>query len=214
MECPACGSNMRDEARVCLACGEVVRKKVAATDRLEVAPAGVPYWIALESSRQPEVAVGAGRPGRALAFLVDATILGLIGWAVVAAFGETSMSVSPSGEYNIDWVVAAPLFVLQTAYFVVFPATKWQATPGKRLVGLTIVDLDARPITVVQSIARYGLQQGWLLIGVPLTIFGVSFSPWALFPFVAVIAVAVAFWMLCTNGRSPWDWMARTKVVE
>ncbi|MGE3073984.1 MAG: RDD family protein [Dehalococcoidia bacterium] len=214
MECTACGSKMRDEARVCLSCGEVVRKKVAPADRLEVAPAGVPHWIALDTSPRREVVLGAGRPARALALIFDATVLGLLGWALVAAIGGTSMRVTTEGEYHIDWWVAGPLLAIQTAYFVIFPATKWQGTPGKRLVSLRIVDLDENPINIIQSLVRYVFQQIWLVVGVPLTVLGVSFSPWALFPFVAVIAVGVAFWMLCNNGRSPWDWMAGTKVVE
>ena len=213
MECSACGSKLRDEARVCLACGEVIRKKVAASDRLQVAPAGVPHWIALDTAPRREAVLGAGRPGRGLAFLIDATLLGLLGWAVVSAFGS-NMRVTADGDYSIDWWVALPLLIVQTAYFVVFPATKWQGTPGKRLLSLRIVDMEENPITIFQSISRYVLQQVCLWVGVPLAILAVSFSPWAILPFMAVGAVAVALWMLCANGRSPWDWLAGTKVVE
>ncbi len=213
MECSACGSKLRDEARVCLSCGEVIRPTVAASDRLQVAPAGVPHWVALDTSPRRDVVLGAGRLGRGLAFLVDATILGLFGWAVVAAFGS-SMRVTSDGQYHIDWWITLPLLVVQTGYFVVFPATRWQGTPGKRLVGLQIVDMDENPITIFQSISRYVLQQVCLWVGIPITIFAVSFSPFAILPFMAVGAVAVALWMLCANGRSPWDWLAGTKVVE
>ena len=43
MDCSGCGSAMRDDARVCLSCGEVVRRKIAPADRLQAVPAGVPH---------------------------------------------------------------------------------------------------------------------------------------------------------------------------
>jgi len=67
MNCPACGSNLRDEARACLACGELIRRNVTPTDRLEAAPVGVPTWFAFEGRNPEETLYGAGRLARILA---------------------------------------------------------------------------------------------------------------------------------------------------
>ena len=215
MECPGCGSDLRDGARACLSCGEVVRRKVAPADRLVAVPAGVPAWVALEATPSGEVNFGAARLARILALLVDAVILGIAGWLLSTALGRTPLEISTDGEYAADWRVLIPALVAQAAYYIVFPATKWLGTPGKRLLGLRIVDMDDRPISIFQSVMRFAFQQLWLWVGVPLAVYAVTFSPWAaIFPFVACVAVAVAFWMICANGRSPWDWMAGTKVVD
>lgn len=216
MECPACGSSMRDDQRICLACGEMVKKRVAASDRLQAAPAGVPHWIAFEGRTPDQPSVyGAGRPGRLLALIIDLVILGAAAFAISLVAGAQTVTLVPEAVPALDWWVLGPLLAVQTAYYVVFPASKWQATPGKRLLGMRIVNMDNEPISIFQSVMRFLFQQAWLFVGVPLTLIGVSHSPWAaILPFAAVIATAVAFWMLCANGRSPWDWMAGTRVVD
>lgn len=215
MRCKACGSNLRDGARICLACGEMVKGKVAAGDRLEAAPAGVPSWIALKAPANAEVSFGAGRLQRLLAYVADSLILGGAGWLLALPFGGLDVAVTSEGRVEgVDLRLLVPLLVVQCGYFILFAASQWQGTPGKRLMGLRITTLEDGPLTIFSSVGRFLYQQLWLLVGFPLTLYAVSFSPWAIFPFVACIATAVAVWILCGNGRSPWDWMAGTKVVE
>jgi len=215
MECPSCGLQVREEARACLSCGEILRKKVAPTERIQ-AVAGVPTWFALDTSRTPESVYGAGRLERILALFIDSLIVGLAMLLLIVALGGGTLSfeVNLGGESTADWRFI-PVLALQAAYYIIFPATRWSATPGKKLLGLRIVDMDEQPISFFQSLVRVFFQQFWLWVGIPLALVGVSHSPWAgLIPCLAVIAVAVALWMLCANGRSPWDYMAGTKVVD
>jgi uncharacterized RDD family membrane protein YckC len=215
MHCPACGSNLRDEARACLACGELIRRKVTPTDRLEAAPIGVPTWFAFEGRKPDETLYGAGRLARIFAAVVDGIILSIVVSFITFLAGPTFEANLDSREFTIHWPVFIAVTALQAAYYIAFPATRWQGTPGKKLLGLRILDLDDRPIGVLQSAMRFVFQQLWFWVGIPLAVVAVSFSPWgAIFPLLAVLAVAVAFWMLCNNGRSPWDYMAGTKVVD
>jgi uncharacterized RDD family membrane protein YckC len=215
MSCPSCGSTLRDDARICLACGEVIRARVAAGERLAPAAAGVPAWIAFEDRPREEVVYGAGRPARVLAAIIDGLILGGFGWAVTVLSGTAAVDADLHGNVTVHWWVLAPILVVQALYYSAFPASALQGTPGKKLLGLRITDLDDQRLTIFQSALRYVFQKSWLLVVIPLTFIGVSNSPYAaLLPLVAVIAMGVAFWMLCANGRSPWDWMAGTKVVE
>ncbi len=211
---------MRDGARICLSCGEMVRTPVATGDRLAPAAAGVPSWIAFEP-RHPNALTlyPAGRLQRIVAALVDGLVISVVAWIVGLALGEAVATVETRGglevEYAVNWRALVPLLVFQCAYYVAFPATSLQGTPGKKLLGLRITTLEEGQLNIFQSAMRFVFQQAWLIVGVPLTLVGVSNSPWAgLFPFLAVIATGVAFWVLCGNGRSPWDWMASTRVVE
>ena len=215
MNCPACGSNLRDEARACLACGELIRRKVTPSDRLEAAPAGVPAWFAFEGREPAETLYGAGRLARILAAVVDGIILAIVVSLITFLAGPTFDADLDSREYTIHWPVFIAVTALEAAYYIAFPATRWQGTPGKKLLGLRILDVDDRPIGVLQSAMRFVFQQLWFWVGLPLALVAVAYSPWAaIFRFLAFIAVAVALWMLCNNGRSPWDYMAGTKVVD
>lgn len=44
---------------------------------------------------------------------------------------------------------------LAALYFIGFEASAWQATPGKRLLGIRVSDLDGHRISVGQSSARF-----------------------------------------------------------
>jgi uncharacterized RDD family membrane protein YckC len=92
----------------------------------------------------------------------------------------------------------------QVAYHVVFPVTRWQGTPGKKLLGLRITGLDGERINICQSFMRHlGFSVFWWLM-VPLM----------LFIGVLVLAVPIAALWLMGDGRSPWDSMAGTRVVD
>jgi len=68
--------------------------------------------------------------------------------------------------------VSAALYVLQWPYFAGFEASPWQATPGKRLLGLAVTDGDGRRVSLARATGRYAgkilsellLALGYLLI--------------------------------------------------
>lgn len=206
MECSACGSSMRNEARVCLACGEIVRKKVAASDRLTAVPAGVPHWIAFDAPPAGQALFyPASRIQRTFAVLVDVVILGLVGYLFGAATGGEPARLNANGTVSYDLWLLIPLLAFNALYAIVFPATAWQGTPGKKLIGLRIVTPEHEQISIFQSTARWGCQ---------LVCFGVVFPLAAMVALVGCIAVPIAFLILMGNGRSPWDAMAGTQVVD
>ena len=204
MNCPACGSNVREDARVCLACGEVLRAKVARAERLEVAPAGVPGWAAFEPRPAThQASYPASRLQRIMAALVDAAILAVPAFALAAVTGHGPWRGSLSGGIEIDWLWSAILMALNAGYFIGFPASSWQGTPGKRFLGLRIVTLEGEPITLVQSVGRWASQQ---------VVFGVFIPLAMMVALLGCIAVPVAILILCGDGRSPWDRLAGTMV--
>ena len=51
----------------------------------------------------------------------------------------------------------AVLPVILVAYFAGFPLTKWQATPGKRLMGMKITSLGGEKIGAIRSLLRFAI---------------------------------------------------------
>jgi uncharacterized RDD family membrane protein YckC len=47
------------------------------------------------------------------------------------------------------------LFVMMWVYYALFEASKWQATPGKRLLRLYVTDMMGQPITFWRASLRY-----------------------------------------------------------
>lgn len=209
MTCPNCGSKLRDEARVCLECGEVVRAKVAASARL--APesvAGVPGWMAFEGRKPAEVQIGAGRVPRFFAYALDSVILGMVIIPVYLALsGQTlELILRPDGTFDLNWPAWAAVWAIQAAYWVVLTSSKLQGTLGKKMVGLRVVSGDSfDPVGLPQSIIRFGVQLLFLGIALPLTVLVVPF---------AIVAVPIALVIIVGGGSSPWDSVAGTRVIE
>lgn len=209
MQCSGCGSNLRDDARICLSCGEMVRPKVAPSDRLEAVPAGVPAWIAFEARKDETIDYPASRVSRVIAFIIDSLLISFVTTGVYLATAEkdSTFAVSDAGtSFDLGipiWALVA-MFLLQALYYIVPPATAMQATPGKKLLGMRIVNLEGERIGIVQSLVRFVCYSVFWWVAVPLTLFIGVFA----------LAVPVAVLFLMGEGRSPWDVMAGTKVVD
>jgi uncharacterized RDD family membrane protein YckC len=121
------------------------------------AATGPQYAGPLDSVPQP-AAIGAVRlyAGfwlRLAAYLLDAMILS-VGSGVVG-FVLGLVAVVATGRV-LDPVVGGLVgFVLAVAYYVYFTQGKWQATPGKRLLGIYIVRTDGARISAGLGLGRY-----------------------------------------------------------
>lgn len=205
MTCPSCGSNLRDDARICLSCGEMVRAKVAPAERMQTAPAGVPSWIALDAQANGRpVSYPASRLQRIVAAGVDAVVIAIPLVLLGLASGQSVAAVDETGRLTMNWLWFAVTVGLQAGYFIGFAASSWQGTPGKRFMGLRIVTLEQEPIGLSQSIGRWVCQQIVFAVVIPLAMMVALFG---------AIAVPIAILILCGDGRSPWDRMAGTMVV-
>lgn len=222
MTCPNCGSNMRDGARICLECGEVVRAKVApgsavVADRI----AGVPSWIALETEKARSIDMGAGRAPRFFAYALDCIILGMV---IVPAYlfltgGSLDATVSRDGSVDLNvraWIGA---WIIQALYAIVLPASELQATPGKKMVGLRIVNASTGQRANIGQTTIRAVAQALFLGGLPLVAFGMIAGS-AVFPQLAIlslllpITIPAALIILVGGGSSPWDAVAGTRVLE
>ncbi|WP_223700927.1 RDD family protein [Sutcliffiella deserti] len=77
---------------------------------------------------------------RVLALIIDGVIIGAISYLLGALSGVE------------DYVFSSILGLL---YYIIMPVTNLQATLGKSVLGLKIIDLEGEKISVGQSIGRY-----------------------------------------------------------
>ena len=104
-------------------------------------PEGVPITIRL-----------ADRSTWAAAFLIDILILGL---AVVILFLTFGLTLRPGGPAL--WVISGVtifVFLLRSFYFMYFEMRWRGATPGKRMMGLKVIDRRGGQLTTEAVIAR------------------------------------------------------------
>ncbi len=86
------------------------------------------------------------------AYLIDFVIMIPVAFIIFAVTG-TSFSEAAAGASTS--VTDLLNFVVGIAYFVGFESSSWQATPGKKALGLIVTDSNGSRITVPRAIGRY-----------------------------------------------------------
>lgn len=100
----------------------------------------------------------AGFGRRMAAWLID----GVIAWALQIAVGAwlaaLLMPVAEHGEAGagagLEVIVVVSSLLVGWLYWVGFEASGWQATPGKRLLGMAVVRTDGRQLSVGRALLR------------------------------------------------------------
>lgn len=90
---------------------------------------------------------------RALASLLDSfvTLLVVVPVIVLATMGW-AIAYNDAAATGIAFIVNA---VAGWLYFALFESGRWQATPGKRMLGIRVTDLAGRPISFGRASGRY-----------------------------------------------------------
>ena len=137
-----------------------------------------------------------GKLERAFAYLLD-TILVIVPSLIVANM------LQPTGLSVIG------AFACNAAYYVGFTASRWQATPAKRLLGLYVIRTDGRPLSYRDATERF---LAFLLPNLPMY---ASFIPEAVAP--ALTMALCLYWyvpILITPDRAGYhDQLCHTRVV-
>jgi uncharacterized RDD family membrane protein YckC len=108
----------------------------------------------------------AGPLPRAGAYLLDMLLRILVMIVVGIGMGIAGIAIGDriaSGMFLVTW------FLLDWFYPVIFECGKHGATPGKRVVGLKVVQASGSPITIGQAIVRNFLR---FIDGMPLFTYG------------------------------------------
>lgn len=92
-----------------------------------------------------------GRTERLLANLVDTIILFLPASLVAALTAGTDANGNPT----VAPVSLLVVFCVNLIYYTAFTSGPWQATPGKRLLGLYVIRADRRSLTQRDALERF-----------------------------------------------------------
>jgi len=138
-------------------------------------------------------------PNRAIAYIIDAIILGIVNLVVFAVLAGVGLGVLSGLTYNYfaGLVLAVVSLVVSGAYFI-YTWTAMRGTVGMKALGMQIGNSnDGKTLTQDQAIRR------WIALGAP---FGIAqaFNP---FPGIGLLIGLVAFgwfiYLLWTTYSSP-----------
>lgn len=164
MYCSKCGANVPANATFCSACGQPTGAGAPVAD----IPAGG-YGSAVGAASVAVAAPTVKYAGfwlRFVAFIIDVIILGFIGLIVTLPF----MGSLPFGAFMHGHPMSpeefAPFagglgrvallrFVINWLYYALFESSAWQATIGKKALGLTVTDIEGRRIGFGRATGRF-----------------------------------------------------------
>jgi uncharacterized RDD family membrane protein YckC len=151
--CRRCGQELTEGVRACASCGELVG---------DHPPTSEPELAATARPAVRRSVVYAGFWLRAVAYLIDVVLLTMVGGMAIL------MPLLAKGAIPADkpWflvteqtrqVIAIQLLfnMVSWLYFASFESSVWQATPGKRILGLIVVDLAGRRISFARASGRF-----------------------------------------------------------
>jgi uncharacterized RDD family membrane protein YckC len=132
---------------------------------------------------------------RAAAYFLDTATLGFVLGATVLGPILRNNHVGPSVQdawkfYTGDSPQATALLLLiqlvSWLYFAAFESSPWQATPGKKVMGLRVTDLEGRRLSFLRASGRYfGKIVSWLLFGIGFAMAGFTEKKQALHDMLA-----------------------------
>jgi uncharacterized RDD family membrane protein YckC len=146
--CGKCGAQLAGDAEKCPNCGE------------PAAPASAPSGFVVK----PRPAVKfAGFWLRFVALLIDSVILGILTIPIlvtpIANNLGTDFSFDNYLKFMTGWsrpAIALKLLMnlIILLYCAAFESSAWQASPGKKVLGLYVTDLDGKRISLIRAAAR------------------------------------------------------------
>jgi uncharacterized RDD family membrane protein YckC len=164
MFCPKCGSVVVEGTLFCAACGQTV----AGVSGAPIGSAPVASQTATASARRPVAYAGFWL--RFMAILIDSIVVGagarILLFPFFAALGLRMAffhhwPVAPMDPGEIlallgamIWLIAI-MSVVKWLYFALLESSAWQATLGKKALGLTVTDLEGYRISFARASGRF-----------------------------------------------------------
>lgn len=159
MYCSKCGAQMADGAVFCSACGQAFAA---------AAPPARPAYLQAAAAA-PRVDYG-GFWLRFLAYLIDSAVI-MLGIFVVAiplifltGLGTLLSQIHPEDDFNDAgfWLIMGVVFLIATVslavtwlYHALMESSEWQATVGKKALGLVVTDMSGRRVSFGRATGRH-----------------------------------------------------------
>lgn len=183
-------------------------------------PSGMPSWTNNLTARGtmsgPAGVALADLPDRIIAFVIDAIILGLVGYVLsiitTSILGDNFIVIRVANI--VSSLVAGVLLLAISAGYFIYMWTKMNgSTLGQRIMKVAVRDASSGgPISQQQAINR------WLFVGAPFAIW--PLAQWSIIGWVLWIGVLVyEIYLLVTTAQSPTrqgfhDLQAKTVVAK
>jgi uncharacterized RDD family membrane protein YckC len=163
--CSKCGAALPDGSAFCLTCGQAF-SVAAAAPRVPLmnVPAAAPAYAAV-----PRVEY-AGFWLRVLAYVIDNAVIGvgilvvLIPLIILAGLGGLLSRIRPAEDMNdlgffliigLVFLAATVSLVVTWLYHALMESSEWQATVGKKVLGLVVTDMAGRRVSFGRSTGRH-----------------------------------------------------------
>ena len=171
---------------------------------------GMPSWSANLTARGTMAGPGgvalADIPDRAIAFVIDAIILGVIGYIIsiltTSILGDELLGGIFGASYKVPSLIStivgvALLAAVSAGYFIYMWTRMGGQTVGMKVTKVRVVDgASGGPINQSQGINR------WLYLGLPLALY--QFWGWSLIGWlIALAAFGFLVYVLITIAQSP-----------
>lgn len=89
---------------------------------------------------------------RVVAYIIDLIPLAIVGAFLAVSSGQDLLDPAAAPGFGFTDLIG---LLIGIAYFVGFESSSWQATPGKRAIGMIVVDKSGRRITPGRALGRY-----------------------------------------------------------
>lgn len=152
MNCDSCGGPWSPGLLICPQCGH--RRRMHVASAAVAAPQAAPGFVRPVAPIATIEPAGLGR--RAGAFCIDFVVL-------LPAVAVSQSIVPLFGGLAVWWL-----------YFALFETSRWQGTPGKRMLGLKVTDVNGIHVRFGRASGRFAAK---LLSAAPLFV-GFLFPAW------------------------------------
>lgn len=163
--CEYCGKPLAEESHFCGACGRITAGKEIGPPRPATLPPppGQEFSLLLEAAAAPH-AEYAGFWRRLLARLIDVVVLAagvmLLVFAVALLlallYGDRLQEIGDEDfEAAVGAVAVGILLVGEWLYYGLMESSSWQATLGKKAIGLKVTDLEGKRISFARATGRH-----------------------------------------------------------
>lgn len=90
------------------------------------------------------------------AYLIDAILLGIIGGIIGGVFGGAMAASGDPGVFTGGSILLNLVsLIIGIGYFAGMESSSWQATLGKKALGLVVTDVDGGRISLLNGVGRY-----------------------------------------------------------
>jgi uncharacterized RDD family membrane protein YckC len=155
LDCRRCGSHISDDAAYCSSCGQATAERAGQPQELRVEPQAVPQ------RPKPQFSY-AGFWLRLFAYAIDILVLTIFAGTFILDPLMARAGISPQNPWVFltngsrqVWAINGLMMMAQWCYFALLESSAWQASLGKKLLGLYVTDAEGKRISFARATGRF-----------------------------------------------------------